>query len=176
MIRLATNSDTVRIRSIRDQASRRMAAQGIDQWQHGEPTDASLDEDIRLQRLYVVEHDGIVEAMACLMHSPDENYAQIMGKWQTPETYLAIHRLAVADHALKQGHATALAQFAFTKAQEWGISAIRVDTHKDNKTAQAAFQRWGFKAAGVIRLHQTKRDPWRLAYERWVLPQREENQ
>ena len=164
------------IRALRQQASNRMAMQGIDQWQQGEPTDAAFVEDIQLQRLYVIENEGKLDAMACLMHSPDENYAQIMGKWHSPDCYLAIHRLAVADHALNQGCATALMHFALDQARKEWIPAIRVDTHRDNKTAQAAFQRWGFQPAGVIRLRHTKRDPWRLAYERWVIPQRKEDQ
>ena len=69
--------------------------QGINQWQHGEPSREKIINDINEGISYVLEKSGEIVATAMLT-TFDEDYESYPTFWSENSSYLAIHRLATA--------------------------------------------------------------------------------
>lgn len=107
------------------------------------------------------EEDRIV-AYAALVFDGEAAYDALDGKWLTDGPYVAVHRLAVADEAIRRGVATAFMRHTETVARAEGIPAFRIDTARDNRPMLRMLHNLGFVFCGIVRY----RSGTRLAYEK----------
>jgi len=126
------------------------------QWWGGYPPLSMLEEDIRLQQLYVVcEADRICGAFV-LAYGEDPTYQVIEeGAWLDGSPYGTIHRIA-SDGTVPGVFGVSL---AFCREK---IAHLRIDTHADNGVMQHLALKHGFTYCGII--HVADGSP-RFAYE-----------
>ena len=153
-IRRAESADLDRILEIYAYARAFMAENGNPtQWKDGYPARQMLEEDIRLQRLFVVEADRICGVFMFTI-GEDPTYAHIEGSWRSSKPYGVIHRIAGMGGGIFQ------AALEYCTAQS---DHLRIDTHADNKPMQHVVEKAGFSRRGVI--YVADGTP-RIAYDR----------
>ena len=98
MIRRAAIQDLEQIMQIYARAVQYMHASGNpNQWMEGYPSRALIEEDIARGVSYVVDRDGVIEAVFSYIEGEDPTYRQIeQGMWRTNGSYGTVHRLASA--------------------------------------------------------------------------------
>ena len=101
MIRTAQPRDLARILEIYDYARGFMERTGnASQWGKHFPPEELLREDIRAQRLFVIEEDGAVHGVFAFIIGDDPTYQTIeQGSWLAGGAYGTIHRIAGDGHA-----------------------------------------------------------------------------
>ena len=163
MIRRAAIQDLEQIMQIYARAVQYMHASGNpNQWVEGYPSRALIEEDIARGVSYVVDRDGVIEAVFSYIEGEDPTYRQIgQGMWRTNGSYGTVHRLASAGRL--RGVAGICFSWCAEQAKMHGCSSLRADTHQDNRIMQHLLQKNGFVYCGVI--HLANGAP-RLAFER----------
>lgn len=159
MVRKAEIRDMNELLRVYESAREFMHTHGNpNQWAGAYPDRETLERDIEIGQLYVVEDDGKIYGCFALIFGVDPTYVTIYdGEWGSSAPYAAIHRIA-SDRS-KRGVFSACLEFA--RAQ---YNHLRVDTHKDNIPMQRAAKKNGFEYRGII--HLANGDP-RLAFE-WI--------
>lgn len=131
----------------------------IPQWQLGYPNKEDVEEDIKLERLYLLLEENEIVGIFSLVY-PDHNYDYIEdGKWFDNSPYIAIHRMVVKEKYKGRGYATKI--FNYVKEN---YDHIRVDTHILNESMKRAITKNDFKYCGVIYVKDGSK---RNAYE-WI--------
>lgn len=154
IVRLAEQADMARILEIYEHARKFMVANGNPtQWKDGYPAPEMLKEDIRRQRLYVVEDQQICGVFMFVI-GDDPTYQHIEGQWGSAEPYGVIHRIA----GMGGGVFSAALEYC-----EGRIHHLRIDTHEDNKPMQHLVEKNGFIRRGII--YVADGTP-RIAYDR----------
>lgn len=152
IFRKATTDDLESIISIIEDGRAALAALGIDQWQSGQPNAQMIKEDIEAGRSMVADQDGQVLGTLAFCVGEDPNYQAVTkGSWlsdqrPTPRPlgkYTALHRIAVAANAARQGIATFMIKSSFDLAREMSLDSARADTHEGNIPMQRAFEKCG---------------------------------
>ena len=168
--RPAQPGDLQEIMKIIRQAQEYLRSAGIDQWQNGYPSEATIRQDIEQGNSYLLtDNDGAVLGTTVLEFDGDPNYDSIYeGAWLTNSSYGAIHRIAVRNQLKGKGLATKIIDAVEHECQQRGVCSLRVDTHKDNHSMQRMLQKNGFQYCGVIYL--ADRSP-RVAFEKVLLPE-----
>lgn len=163
MIRRAAIQDLEQIMQIYARAVQYMQASGNpNQWVAGYPSRTLIEEDIARGVSYVVDRDGVIEAVFSYIEGEDPTYRQIeQGMWRTNGSYGTVHRLASAGRL--RGVAGICFSWCAEQAKLHGCSSLRADTHQDNRIMQHLLQKNGFVYCGVI--HLANGAP-RLAFER----------
>ena len=85
IFRRATLHDLPTIYDILEGAIRRLAAMGVDQWQHGYPNRARIEQDVAEGIGYVIEEEGRVVAYGAVILTGEEAYRTIEGRWLSDE-------------------------------------------------------------------------------------------
>lgn len=153
-VRPAKPADMEKILEIYSVARQFMTENGNPtQWKDGYPAVEMLEEDIRLQRLYVVE-DDVICGVFMFAIGDDPTYAHIEGSWRSNTRYGVIHRIAGKGG----GNFDAALEFCSKM-----IRHLRIDTHSDNKPMQHLVEKAGFSKRGII--YVTDGSP-RIAYDR----------
>ncbi len=171
MIRLAQTMDLPDILLITNQASLRLASQGIPQWQGGYPSRSNFEHDIAKQQLFVaIDDTQHVVGFASISLDEDPNYDTVFGGsfWTIPHPSVVIHRLAVDEHHLGRGIARALYLHAEVIAHQQGRHSLKVDTHEKNIAMNRLIIKMGYQLIGTVKLAHDAIDPWRLAYEKVI--------
>lgn len=144
MIRQATINDIDIIMPMIVEGRKHIATYNIPQWINGYPSVDTIQEDINLNRGYVLIKDNeIVGYFVVLKHDPC--YDKIDGKWLNDEPYVAIHR--TVTKYFNKGLGTLM--FDEIKLQ---YDHIRVDTHEGNVSMNKCLLKNNFKYCGVIYL------------------------
>lgn len=156
-VRHAKSSEISEIMRIYRAAKAYMDANGnATQWEVGYPSEGMVEEDIRNERLYVIEADGGIHAVFFFAVGEDATYRKIYeGKWLHDLPYGVIHR--VASDGTRKGVMRVIVSYCRER-----ISTLRIDTHENNLTMQNALGRLGFTRCGMIYLENG--DP-RIAYQ-----------
>ena len=146
-IRPARESELPRLMELFDTARAYMRKNGNTvQWVNGYPSEDLIRQDIAQDRAFVVEEDGVVEAVFCYLagRHVEPTYAVVYGgAWPDDAPYGVIHRLA------SSGKLRGVMGFC----AGWALSrcpVLRVDTHESNATMRAAMARLGFTECGTI--------------------------
>lgn len=144
-IRQSTLNAFNEIMRIFTSARKYMIANGNkDQWANGYPDERIVMADICNGNNYVIISDGRIVGTFAFIVGDEPTYKIIKnGAWNYDKPYGTIHRLA-SDGTVK-GIAKLCFDFCFTK-----MNYIRIDTHKNNITMQAAIEKYGFKKCGNI--------------------------
>lgn len=158
MIRLASLADFPAVLQVYAHARTFMAEHGNPtQWGNNYPPTDVLEEDIRLGRLYVDEHDGAVCGVFMFDIGEDPAYGYIEdGSWLDSSPYGVIHR--VAGNGTVPGTLSRCIDFCRSK-----ISHLRIDTHADNHPMQHLLAKMNFTRCGIVYMEDGSP---RIAYER----------
>lgn len=149
--RAARPEDLERLMELVVQAQARFRSLGIDQWQDGYPTRPIFEADIEAHNSYVGEYEGEVVVSGCLSLDGEPTYHTIYeGSWLNDEPYGVVHRLMVADEALRRGCAEAFMRFSLSECQRRGVHEMRIDTHAENRPMLRLLQKLGFQHCGRI--------------------------
>lgn len=155
-IRTATFPDLPEILKIYANARAFMASRGNpSQWGTTNPPKAQLEQDIHMQRLFVICKDQTIHGVFYFWIGEDPTYGYIEGQWSSDRLYGTIHRIASDGYG---GIVKAAVSFCSEKCQY-----LRIDTHADNLPMQAAIQRAGFQRCGTIYIADGSA---RIAYDR----------
>ena len=133
-IRKAVMDDLPLVMKLIQQGREKMIASGNpNQWSAAHPSRKKITQDIVQGYSYLLCEDG-----------PTYSYIE-GGSWIDDRPYHVIHRVASADgiHGVMADIIGYCSSFA---------SSIRIDTHADNRSMQAALSRLGFVYCGVIYL------------------------
>ena len=141
----------------------RMASEGRRQWDDSYPLPADIRGDIRRGEGYVLCLADAVVAYGAVSYRGEEAYAALHGEWQMGEPYVVVHRLAVAESAVRRGVATRFIGEACMQAVRRGVRSMRVDTKYDNAAMLRIFGRMGFIFRGKVYYRETEE---RLAFEK----------
>lgn len=143
--RLANTSDMPILLEIYERARAFMRSTGnFYQWPEGTPSLDDLINEIALNRLYVLEEDGLVQASFVYYQGIDPCYNKIYdGEWLNNKDYAILHR--VATRGLKKHMGKKILDFAFARNGN-----VRIDTHDDNIPMQNLLKKNGFKHVGTI--------------------------
>jgi len=114
-----------------------------DQWGDFWPPVELIEEDIKLQRNFVCEADGRVQAVFAMIYGEDPTYQVIEGSWINNDPYAAVHR--VASRGEIRGISQAIFDWCLNEAKN-----IKIDTHFDNIPMQKALTKNGFIKCGRI--------------------------
>lgn len=139
---------------------------GIPQWQNAYPDRTDVEKDIDLGQSYVLVHDQMVIATACIILGHDPNYDVIEGTWLNDEPYAVIHRIAINQKEKGKHLAGHLMTFATQLAQKQGVRNIRIDTHELNRSMRRFVEKEGFVECGVV--YMEDHSP-RIAYQKILL-------
>ena len=164
-LRKAFPEDEAAVLELYGEASRFLAAQGIDQWQNGYPNREAFQEDLARGESWVLEENGEVLATACLGFGREPTYDIIyQGAWAVePEEYAFLHRIAVSEK-LRGKNAPALFFDQLEQdARKRGLLCLRGDTHRGNKIMQRVLEKNGLVYRGIIYLEDGGE---RLAFEK----------
>ena len=172
VVRRARPGEEARVAQIWDDGRRAIATLGIDQWQHGWPDRATADRSVAEGVCLVAERaNGVLVGTLCLCPGPDADYEAAALPWRVPGPYVALHRVAVAAEARRQGVMGRMFEAALDQARAAGCVAARIDTHPGNATMRAFVASQGFFEVGTLRLAsmattEPAADPTRVAFER----------
>ncbi len=170
-IRKTTAADIDEIVPILEEARRTIAALGINQWQDGYPNRESIEDDLALDRSYVLVNDddvrsGQVIGTFALIPDGEPTYDVIEnGHWTTGDdsrNYNAVHRVAIAVASRGSGASTNMINFVRDVTRAAGKASVRIDTHEGNRVMRRMLEKHGFVHCGTIYL--ANGDP-RVAYE-----------
>lgn len=151
-IRLADPNDLERVITIVRNATRKLDAHGIAQWDELYPNRSDLQTDIENRHLYVIETGDAAAGLIALNEDQSPEYGEIA--WQYRGTVLVVHRLVVDPAFQGQRLASQLMDFAEQTAATAGYAAIRLDAFSQNPTAIALYERRGYRRAGTVRLRK----------------------
>ena len=163
-VRKTTLADLQDVMNIIHQAMRYFKDAGISQWQTGYPNADTIRMDIAQGNSYVLTDDDEVVATAAIIAGEDPNYAHITnGAWLNEDSYIVIHRIAVATGKKGLGLANLLYDYAEQMAKEKGIRSLRADTHSLNRSMRRFLKKREFKACGIVHM---KDGTERIAYQK----------
>ena len=121
-----------------------LAHENETQWADGYPGKELLHEDMQNGNCYVLEENGRIVGTFTFIIGEEPTYQRIEnGAWHSDKPYGTIHRLA-SDGTVR---GVAKACFSFCRDK---IDYLRIDTHRDNLTMQAAIKKFGFQECGTI--------------------------
>ena len=114
------------------------------------PTKDTAEAGFRDGTLYVIEENGELCGSIILNSIQPDIYGSIHWEYKhNPEDILVVHTLCVPPSKAGKGYGKQLIDFAFKKAAEMGISAVRLDTFAKNEPAAALYRSSGFRYAGT---------------------------
>lgn len=146
-----------------DLVRNKMIADGRHQWTASYPSRETVENDIRQQNAWVLDNHGhIIAYGACIVNGEPE-YAHIIGRWQTQQTYMVVHRLAVAVDARGFGHGKQFLRETEKLCRTMNIHSIKVDTNYDNREMINLLSRLGYVICGQIDYGERGR---RFAFEK----------
>lgn len=156
-IRESTLEDIKDIMEIFEVARAYMKTHGnATQWVAGYPGEEVIKADIRNHNHYVMVEQGEIVGAFSFIIGDDPTYQVIKnGAWHEKREYGTIHRLA--SKGTTKGIARACFDFCVGK-----IDYLRIDTHKDNLSMQAAIEKFGFQKCGIIYVRDGSE---RIAYD-----------
>lgn len=147
----AVPEDLPEIMAIIRDTRKKLAEEGIPQWQGEYPAEADFQEDIEQKRCYVLKKEGKLLAVGTMYMEDEPTYRRIEdGNWKTEGPYGTIHRLAVLEEAKRCGIAGCLFDMMERICREHGMKSMRIDTHRKNLNMQSWVRRQGFMPCGTI--------------------------
>lgn len=155
--RPAASNDLSRICTIIRQAQEQMRHRGSLQWQNGYPAPGHIQNDISHGYGYVLADNANVWAYGAVIFDGEAAYQAIQGQWLDEQSYVVLHRLAVADEVKRRGVACEFMQRVIKLARQQNISSFRVDTNFDNEYMLRMLQKLGFTRCGLIRYESGER-------------------
>ena len=150
-VRLAEKDDLPRIEQVIAQARARIGALGIDQWQDGSPSMATVEKDLEKRQGYALVLGDTVCGYFALLTEEEPAYDQIAETWEgAKENSVTIHRVAVCDDVQGKGMGRAMMLEAEVIAKAFDRRFIRIDTHEGNRVMRAFLAKLGYVYRGEV--------------------------
>ncbi len=118
--------------------------------------------DIVTQRGYIAIYGQDVAGYLCVDFGGESAYDVIDGRWLSNNSYVVVHRLAVASGYRNKGIASEAFNFVENLAVRRDIKSLRVDTGFENKIMQRILNKCGLHYCGIVQLPGGER----LAFEK----------
>jgi GNAT superfamily N-acetyltransferase len=149
-IRLAVRDDLAAVMKLLRRVVPLLLAAGNRQWDESYPDESVFERDIARGELWVAEIDGAIAGVIAATTDQEPEYAQL--DWESEETVVVPHRLAVDPAFRGAGVAAALMLKTEEVAAGRGIRVLRVDTGAENEAMQRLLLKLGYEFAGEIGL------------------------
>ena len=168
MLKLATQTDIKIVMEIINDAKLYLREQNSLQWNQadGYPAEKDLLKDISNKSCYLYLENNEVLGVMSIILTPDENYAEIDGKWLTSSDYASIHRIAVKKNCHNKNIGAKMLLEAEGIVKQHDIYSIKIDTHKINIPMTKTILKSGYSFCGIIKLKRSNVDNLRDAYEK----------
>ena len=145
--RRALISDLTVIQAMVSEVVIAMNSQGINIWDEVYPNEF-FSEDIRQQRLYVLENEGEIVAVFALN---DENSGEKHVQWHYENgKSMVIDRLAVNVHHARKGIGMQALRAAMKEAKRMGADCLRLFVVENNLPAIKLYEKAGFLQADGV--------------------------
>lgn len=162
--RLAKEIDREKIEKIYEDGSLKLKSLGINQWQGNEKPDLNNFSNLNENNIIYILEDKEIIVSTLIIYDKDEDYENnLVGTWNSPKPYVALHRIATLSGARKKGYGRKIIEFAENYAKENNFKSVRVDTHRENKSMQNLLNSMEYNYVGIVYLGG-KRE--RFAYEK----------
>lgn len=162
--RLAKEIDREKIEKIYEDGSLKLKSLGINQWQGNEKPNLNNFSNLNENDIIYVLEDKEIIVSTIIIYDKDEDYENnLVGTWNSPKPYVALHRIATLSGARKKGYGRKIIEFAENYAKENNFKSVRVDTHRENKSMQNLLNSMEYNYVGIVYL-DGKRE--RFAYEK----------
>jgi ribosomal protein S18 acetylase RimI-like enzyme len=145
-LRQASSADIPAIMALVSRVVPLMRATGNLQWDDHYPSPGVFERDVNLGQLWLAAIDNEIAGVAAITTDQEPEYVNV--SWNTNETAIVVHRLAVDPAFQSKGVAAALMQQAEAVARERQIAALRIDTNTQNEATQRLFPKLGYTLAG----------------------------
>ena len=147
-IRCATLHDLPFVIAGIEEAKKQLATHQSGQWQNGEPSEHTIQNDIELGQYWVLVMDHhILGGCAVLSCEPAYDHL-VIGQWLNQDPYRVIHRFYIHPSWQQKGYAKQLLDFVESNALNNGIHNIRVDTHERNIPMRKTLERTHYHYVG----------------------------
>ena len=137
-----------------------MEKHGIYQWDDIYPDPGTLQKDIELSQMWVIEDEGRLCGIMVLNEQESPGYENI--PWMYQGKVLVVHRLAVHPDYQDRGLATRLMEYAEQWGKENGYDVIRLDAYTENPGAVGLYQKLKYRQAGTVKF----RKGWFYGFEK----------
>ncbi|KXB68491.1 GNAT family N-acetyltransferase [Peptoniphilus sp. DNF00840] len=163
-LRLAREDDRETILQIYDDGSKKLKALGLDQWQgKDKPNLDNFEELINNKNIFVLEDVGKVVSTVIIYDYDIDYENNLDGTWQSPKSYVALHRIGTLESQGKKGYGRKIIELAESYARENNFKSVRIDTHRGNKTMQGLLKSLNYEYVGLVYLSGKNE---RLAFEK----------
>lgn len=123
---------------------------GTSDWSEDYPTREFLDEDLALQRVFVLEAGPAIVASAVLLETDDLDDEPL--GWQAVKSCVPV-RLCVAPAYQGQRIGEQMMQCLIAHARQQGYQSMRLIAVVSNDAANRLYRRMGFKELGEVQLY-----------------------
>ena len=162
--RLAKEVDREKIEKIYEDGSLKLKSLGINQWQGNEKPNLNNFSNLNENKIIYVLEDKEIIVSTLIIYDKDQDYENnLVGTWNSPKPYVALHRIATLSGARKKGYGRKIIEFAESYARENNFKSVRIDTHRENKPMQNLLSSMEYNFVGLVFL-DGKRE--RFAYEK----------
>ncbi len=151
-IRPAVKNDLPIVINIVQACIRDMESRGIYQWDDIYPDPSTLQKDIELSQMWVMEDRDTLCGMMVLNEQESPEYEQVQWKYQGK--ILVVHRLAIDPSYQGRHLATQLMEFAECWGNEKRYDAIRLDAFIENPGAVRLYQKLKYWNAGIVKFRK----------------------
>ncbi|MFB4213061.1 GNAT family N-acetyltransferase [Shouchella sp. JSM 1781072] len=151
MIRKATSHDLKKIEEMAIRATKKMNAEGSDQWDKQYPTIQHFEKDLAEGSLFVYEQDETVVGSITVDQTFAPEYRSESLTWSDVQDHAGtFHRLLVDPETRKAGIAASLITYAEEHCKRQGLKAMHIDTYALNEKAQQLFSKYGYTKVGTL--------------------------
>jgi ribosomal protein S18 acetylase RimI-like enzyme len=166
MIQQAKLSQIERIMALTKACGKKMASEGIFQWNETYPNSEAFQKDIKRDELYVFISEAVPVGrretiLGCIVISTemDEVYKTVNWLTETSNHYY-IHRLAVHPDHQGKGIAREMMDFAENLAVKNKMASIRLDTFSKNLRNQKFYKNRRYQRLGSIYFKEQSEFPF----------------
>lgn len=148
--RKAKKDDISIIWKIIQEAISRRKNDGSDQWQDGYPNLEIIQQDISLEKGYVLEVEKEIVGYIVLLINNEPAYEKIDGKWLTTGDFVVFHRIAVGEKHIQKGYAMQMMIEVERFANEQQLPSIKFDTNFDNQAMLRLAEKLNYTYCGEV--------------------------
>lgn len=123
---------------------------GTSHWSEEYPTRAFLDEDVELQRVFVLESDTEIVASVVLLETDDLDDEPL--GWQALRSCVPV-RLCVSPKFQGRGIGRQMMHCLIAYAKQQGYQSMRLLAEVNSVAANRLYRRMGFVCLGVVQLY-----------------------
>jgi ribosomal protein S18 acetylase RimI-like enzyme len=134
---------------------------GTSDWSEKYPTREFLDEDIELQRMFVLQDGDTIIASVSLLETDDLDHEPI--GWKDLKSCVPV-RLCVSPKYQGRGIGEQVMNCLIEHVKLQGYQSVRLLAAVANAAANRLYRRMGFKCLGVVQLYETSFNSYELVF------------